>query len=311
MQEVQTTQKDGNYVSAVAYVNNDAANIAAFLRKINSAMGAKFKNYEIVMVNDASADDSEQEIKNVVKATNAPVTLITMSIYQGRELCMNAGIDAAIGDFLFEFDTLDSEFDEGLISSAYDTVLRGFDIVSVCPLKNRSIFSDAFYVVFNASTRAQYKLHTDVFRVLSRRAVNRVHAVSATPIYRKAAYAASGLKMDTIRHKSVKLGEKRHADMRVSLAADSLALYTNSAYKASFIVAVAMLFAMMLVLFYIFAVYFGANRPVEGWTTIMLVLTGGFFGVFAILTIILKYLSLLVNIIVNQQKYLVERVEKL
>lgn len=43
----------------------------------------------------------------------------------------------------------------------------------------------------------------------------------------------------------------------------------------------------------------------------MLVLTLGFFGVFLILAIVLKYLSLLVDLVFRHQKYLVESVEKL
>ena len=36
----------------------------------------------------------------------------------------------------------------------------------------------------------------------------------------------------------------------------------------------------------------------------------GFFGVFALLTIILKYLSVLLNLIFKQQRYLVADIEK-
>ena len=37
----------------------------------------------------------------------------------------------------------------------------------------------------------------------------------------------------------------------------------------------------------------------------------GFFGVFALLTIILKYLSVLLNLIFRQQRYLVNEIEKM
>ena len=43
----------------------------------------------------------------------------------------------------------------------------------------------------------------------------------------------------------------------------------------------------------------------------MLLLSGGFFGVFLVLTIVVKYLSLLVGLVFRRQKYLVESVEKL
>ena len=43
----------------------------------------------------------------------------------------------------------------------------------------------------------------------------------------------------------------------------------------------------------------------------MFVLTLGFAGVFAVLAIVVKYLSLLVDLIFQKQKYLIESVEKI
>ena len=58
-------------------------------------------------------------------------------------------------------------------------------------------------------------------------------------------------------------------------------------------------------------VIFATGHPVEGWTTTMFVITVGFAGLFAVLTIVVKYLSLLLNLTFRQQKYLVESIEKL
>ncbi len=305
------TEKDNNFVSAVAYVKNNENDVFNFLKIINSELSNNFLHYEIIMVNDASFDASEQQIKTFAAQNSAPITLISMSIGQGAELCMNAGVDAAIGDFVFEFDTLNAQFDPSLLLETYKELLKGYDIVSVGPKKNRNIVSGLFYKILQSSSQSKNKFQTEAFRLLSRRAINRVRAVTATPVYRKAAYATCGLNAHTITHESVIPPQKGESSMRLSLAVNSLALYSNFAYKFSFGVAVAMLLGMFSVLVYIFIVFFGQITPVEGWTTTMLAITSGFFGVFVILTIILKYLSLLVDIIVKQQKYLVEKVEKL
>lgn len=39
-----------------------------------------------------------------------PLTILNMSLHQGVEQAMNAGLDAAIGDFVFEFDSLDTPY---------------------------------------------------------------------------------------------------------------------------------------------------------------------------------------------------------
>lgn len=56
---------------------------------------------------------------------------------------------------------------------------------------------------------------------------------------------------------------------------------------------------------------FALDQPVPGFTPIMLVMTGSFFGVFAILAIIIKYLSLLVDLVFKRQKYIIESIEKI
>ena len=54
-----------------------------------------------------------------------------------------------------------------------------------------------------------------------------------------------------------------------------------------------------------------SGRPVAGWTTTMLILSGGFLGGFVLLTVLIKYVSMILKLLSNRQKYLVESVEKL
>ncbi len=46
---------------------------------------------------------------------------------------MNAGLDAAIGDYVYEFDSTQTPYPTELVFEAYRTALPGSDIVSVCP----------------------------------------------------------------------------------------------------------------------------------------------------------------------------------
>ena len=164
-----------------------------------------------------------------------------------------------------------------------------------------------FYKVFNAHSQSAYRLRTDAFRLVTRRAINRVHASSAHLPYRKAAYAASGLKMTDLEFDG-QLTVKSKG--RFNLALDSLALYTNAGFKASMTVTLCMLALALAELVYTLVVFI-TGHPVEGWTTTMFVITVGFSGLFAVLTIVVKYLSLLVDLVFKQQKYLVESIEKL
>lgn len=304
---------ESNFLSAVAYLHNAEGQVEPFLKMLTGEISAHFKQYEIILVNDASKDGSAAAVKNFVKNSGgkAPITLVNMSIFQGVELAMNAGLDLSIGDFILEFDTLEIGYDASLLHRAYQTALGGFDIVSVSPPKNRSGGSSLFYRLYNRYSHSKYDIQTDVFRVISRRALNRVHAISPTLAYRKAAYASSGLKIETMRDAGVTMLTDSNHPLRFSTALNSLALYTDAAQGLSFGIACLMLAATVFELVYTLCIYLGGSHPVDGWTTTMLVLTFGFFGVFMILAIILKYLSLLVDLIFKHQKYLVESIEKL
>ena len=217
-----------------------------------------------------------------------------------------AGLDAAIGDFVYEFDTLQTPYAPEMIWQAYEKALEGNDIVTVGPEKTRAC-SRLFYSVFNRFSRSAYPVGTDAFRLVSRRAINRVHAVSEHLPYRKAAYAASGLRVAALTFSGRLAAEDGE---RLDLAADSLALYTAAGYRLSLTVTVGMLLLTLAELVYTLAVAL-TGRPIEGWTTTMFVLTVGFFGVFLVLTLVIKYLSLLVDLVFRRQKYLVESIEKL
>ena len=300
------TNKEKNFISAVVYLHNDGAQAVRFFKALNAVLDQHFEQYELVAVDDACADDTIPTLRDWAKALEKPLTILHLSLHQGRETAMNAGLDAAIGDYVYEFDSTQTPYPIELVFEAYRAAMAGSDIVSVCP-RSTAGSSKMFYRVFNGNSHSAYKLRTDAFRLVTRRAINRVHASSTHLPYRKAAYAASGLRMVDLEFDG-QLTVKQKG--RFNLALDSLTLYTNFGFKASVTVTLCMMSLALAELIYTLVI-FATGHPVEGWTTTMFVITVGFAGLFAVLTIVVKYLSLLLNLTFRQQKYLVESIEKL
>ena len=298
--------KEKNFVSAVVYLHNDGPRGVEFCQAVAAQLDAHFAQYELVAVDDACTGGTVEALRAWAKEQAAPVTILHMSLYHGLENAMNAGLDAAIGDYVYEFDSTAMPYPADLIWEAYRTALQGSDIVSVCPDSTRR-GSGLFYRIFNANAHSPYQLRTDAFRLVTRRAINRVHATSAHLPYRTAAYAAAGRKMADLSFAG-RRDEKTPG--RFNLAVDSLALYTDAGFKASMGVTLCMLALALAELLYTLIVFF-TGKPVAGWTTTMFVLTLGFAGLFAVLTIVVKYLSLLLELPFKKQKYLVESIEKL
>lgn len=303
----QINNKEKNFASAVVYLQNCAEQVEPFFTTLLAQLEEHFSYYEIIAVNDGCTDDTVQRLKSfAAQQMKKPLTILNMSLHHGLEQAMNAGLDAAIGDFVYEFDSLQMPYQPDMIWQAYQTALNGFDVVTVSPTKQR-MSSKTFYRLFNAFSNSIYQLESDVFRLVSRRAINRVKAISENLPYRKAAYAASGLACKTLRFE----GEAPcQQEARLDKAIDSLALYTDAGYKISFGISCMMALLTLVALVYTVVVWL-VGEPVMGWTTTMLVLSGGLAGLFVILTIAIKYLSLLVDLVFRKQNYLIEGIEKI
>ena len=307
--------KEKNFASAVIYVHNAENRIENFLKTIIGVMEGNFEHSEIICVNDSSDDNSLKLIKKTSEcASTTSVSVINMSYFHGLELSMNAGIDLSIGDFVFEFDNSYLDFDPSVVMDIYSRSLKGYDIVSASADRKEKFTSAMFYKVFDRYTDLSYKMSTESFRVLSRRVLNRIDSMNKTIPYRKAVYANCGLKTDNIKYKvmnQVSLAmDKKEKTYRSNLAVDSLILFTDMGY--SFAKAMTILMMCMSVFMIVYSVViYATSNPVAGWTTTILFLSVAFFGLFGILTIVIKYLQLLVNLVFKRKKYSFESVEKL
>ena len=305
--------KESNFISAVVYVHNNQDTVGAFLACLHDLLQEHFQKFELICVNDASTDGSVEAIRTfAARAEGAMVSILNMSYYQGLEASMNVGVDLSIGDFVFEFDSAAMDYPPELIWEVYRTALTGFDIVSASAAGGSRLTSRLFYWVFNRFAHTQYQLETESFRLLSRRAINRVHAMSRTIPYRKALYASCGLKLQRVTYQPLP-GVRRGvsaARERPRLATDALILFTEVASRLSLLLSLVMMAATVAATIYTVVIYLSGS-PVAGWTTTMLFLGFGFFGMFAILTLILKYLSILVDLTFKRQKYVFESIEKI
>lgn len=309
--------KEKNFVSCVIYLHNEGKRIREFLELICGVMRENFEKYEIVCVNDGCGDDTVEQVKAFLEEEPCKpvVSLINLSFYQGTESAMNAGRDLAVGDFLFEFDTCEPDFEPSLIMEVYHRALEGCDVVAAAPRFGIPLSSRLFYLVYNWGNRFREKLGQERFRLVSRRAVNRVNQMNSYIPYRRAMYMNCGLQVDTIRYDNKEL-TKRHKNReewgnRSALATDTIIIFTNVLEKLSLAVSVVLLGALLIMFGYLVYSIFSKNRPVEGWLSIMSLMSFGFFMMSVMLTLILKYLSVLLNMGFKRQRYVIEGVEKL
>lgn len=309
-------QKEKKFVSLVVYLHNVEAYINFFLDKILPICESHFQEFEIVCVDDGCTDGTMEKLRNYIEKNEikAMVNIIHMSFFQGLESAMNAGRDIAIGDFVYEFDDVFVDYEPELLLEVYEKLLEGNDIVAARSKGKIRITSRLFYLLYNSTSRAKGKIGPETFRIVSRRAINRIKSMGQYIPYRKAVYMNCGLKNATIAYTSkdreARVKNKTVTHERTSLALDSFIYFTNAMEKVSAVLSGLFLLLTLGMGIYVLCDFFNSNKPVEGWLSTMSFLALGFFGVFALLTIILKYLSVMLNLIFRQQRYLVADIEK-
>jgi len=295
-------KKESAFVSAVVYASNNMDKLFLFIMELFSEMEKHFTNYEIVIVDNCNPD--MESVKNALTAkiaTNDSITIVRMSEVQSLEACMRAGVDVAVGDFVYEFEGISYDFHTDAIWEAYQEAQRGYDIVNA-EIKNNSLSRTMYYDIFNKFSRSQYNLYAVAFRLVSRRTINRIISLDLDIDWRNAAYANCGLRSGSIEY-GAKASPKKNRD--VFLAIDSFLLYTDLPKKASIWMGI---IGSILVIFSVIM-----SVLTYGWSSAAfnISLSLCIAIVIMLLLLLVCYLSLLLRTTSSRKKYLVDSIEKL
>ena len=298
------------FASAVVYAHNDAATITRFITDLNEYLRTTFTSHEIICINDASTDGTAQAIKNAAHEIGCnSITTIHFNHRLGPELAMQAGVELSIGDFVYEFDSAIMNFNQSTLADAYEKASEGYDIVGVSPDGKPKLSSRLFYKAMGPVGNSDDLMCTESFRLLSRRAINRVKDMCQVTPYRKAVYASSGLRYATIFFAPSSTRKLQDKAYRTDTAINALLLFTRIGYRISIGLALFMMAVALFMIIYSFACYF-AGITISGWMTTILFLSFAFLGLFGILAIVIKYLQLIVNLVFKKKSFSYENIER-
>lgn len=294
-----------NYISVIIVVNDEKKNIIEKINKINDILKNNFKNSEILIVDNTSKKISFESLKNL-KINH---TIIKLPIKHGNQSALNAGIAMAIGDYIVEIEDISFDIDYNQIVDLYKKSQEGNDFVFLTPKKSRWS-SKIFYKILNRAFRNMFEsdINSSVMTLSSRRGQNKIAEVGKRIINRNVAYVLSGLKSSSI-FIDIKYRNKRNFSSNLMLMFDTLIYYTD----------VVMLFSQQLsfiffILFGLGAVYSIVQKLffdiVKGWASIFTLTSLGFFGIFFILSIIIRYLHHILRNSLNSKDYIFGSIEK-
>lgn len=287
--------KHKTYLSVVVYVRNEAGHVEEFLRRVGAHLARTFELYEIIVVDDASSDHTLERARAVALSGSYHVTVVELARRHGVEAGMQAGLERAVGDWILELESSALDFDLPLLDEMYEQAARGFDIVTAAGDQG-SARSRAFYVVVNRYADLDEPLRTVRVRLTSRRSLSAMLAMKEKVRYRKALYAYVGARQHHIgyvpRPDADVLRIKRRLDReKTTLAFDVLLSFSGFGLRLAHRLSFTFGLLSLLTIVYALFIYLFKKDVVQGWTTMTVLVSGGFAGLFLVLGVIGEYLS--------------------
>ena len=294
-----------NYISVVLVVNDKDYDTINKVQNISNILKDNFKGSEIVIVDNAIKN---LEL-NTLSEKNIKYTLIKLPIKHRTQQALNAGTAMAIGDYIVEIEDISIEIDYSKIINLYKKSQEGYDFVFLVPKKSR-FTSKIFYKSLNKYFKNVFTedISSSVMTLSSRRGQNKVSEVGKRVINRHVAYILSLLKSSSI-VANIDYKNKRAFSENTMLMFDTLIYYTDAVMLITQRIAFLFLFLFGVGVVYSFILRIFFNT-IEGWASLFVVLSLGFFGIFSILSIIVRYLHHILQNSLNSKDYIYRSIDK-
>ncbi len=184
-------------ISAFYPCYNDADSIGEIVLHTDAVLRTLTDDYEIIVVNDGSSDDSEQQVASV--ALECGVRYLSLSRNFGKEAALSAGIDHAKGDCVILLDA-DYQHPLALLPDMVQLWRAGFDMVYGVlagrghESRLRRWGAGLFYKIMETDSTVAIPRNAGDFRLLDRRVVDALRQLPERNRFMKGLYAWVGYK---------------------------------------------------------------------------------------------------------------------
>ena len=159
--------------SIVASVFNEEESVMMFYKSLSETLVSLQINYEIIFVNDGSADNSLSILKNIAASDNT-VKIIDFSRNFGQEAAMIAGIDHACGKAVICMDS-DLQHPPDMIPAMLQKKNEGFDVINMVRTERgdggvlKKVIPKLFYKFLNSISSVKLAENTPCFFLISQK----------------------------------------------------------------------------------------------------------------------------------------------
>lgn len=185
------------HITVMVPAYNEEKNIARTLQNIRGVLQQMSPNWDIVVVDDGSRDQTAQVVQSLIETCQ--VTLVRFSRNFGKENAISAGLSYAKGDLVICMDA-DGQHASELMLNMLEKWREGYDMVYAVrqDREQESAFklwgSRLFYRMMSTSNHIEIPRDAGDFRLMNRKVVDALCALPERNRFMKGIYAWVGYK---------------------------------------------------------------------------------------------------------------------
>jgi glycosyltransferase involved in cell wall biosynthesis len=292
------------FVSIVIPLRDAASRVEEIAIETDRIVRGLFRHYEIVLVDDASRDETVEIIQRLQKSVEN-IQLYCLNRRSGLDVAMVAGLDNSIGDFVI---TLNPETDPlHLIPALWEKAQDGSEVV--CGVRTdrvKGTLRRLFYRVFEGATGLRVPRGISDLRLYSRRVVSYITQNNDRHLLLKVLPFFTSYRVATVTYAPVRRGTG-FGDRSLSNAFLSgvTILLASSIRPLRLLTVMSLLASALSLLFavYVLCVALLKRHVVEGWISLALPMAVMFFFLSTILGILSEYIFMLAQQSGNRPVY--------
>ncbi|WP_283151020.1 glycosyltransferase [Silvimonas soli] len=284
------------FLSVVYVVRNQQPQLETILKDASAALSSLASDYELIVVDNASNDESVSILKRLTAQNGLPnLQIYALTKEVDADTASWVGLESALGDFVAVIDPLTDDI--SFLPQMLDKAVSGADVVFARNLQKpaQNVTYRAAFSVFNRLYKYFSGVHlaneAPQYRLLSKRVVNFIlqHAQPATTYRHLPAtggFARANLEYSTppFSAKQKKLGESVDRGMRL--------LVSTTKAPMRLVTALSLFGAVANLVYSIYVVAIGLFKPhvAPGWVSLSLQQSGMFFLISLVLLVLGEYI---------------------
>ncbi|MBW8305982.1 MAG: glycosyltransferase [Thiobacillus sp.] len=284
------------FLSVVYVVRNQGPQLEGILRNASSRLSSYVSDYELIIVDNASDDQSVGVLKNLTGQNALPnLQVYALTKEVSTDTAAWVGLENALGDFVAVIDPLTDDI--AFLSQMLDKAVSGADVVFANnrqkprqSLAYRAAFG-AFHSIYKSFSGIHLAKEAPSYRLLNKRVINFILQHPQPPVTYRHLPATGGFARVNMEYSAVpiaggtkKLGESIDRGMRllVSTTQAPMRLVTSlSLFGAA---------ANLLYSIYVVAVGIFKSNVAPGWVSMSLQQSGMFFLISLVLLVLGEYI---------------------